>query len=91
MSGSHHLRRGAFALLLVCSPALWTHSFAADAKADADKTKKKEPGRTSNRGPENPDLKFKLPPPKVLTPAEELKTIKVAEGLSCRTASPASR
>lgn len=34
----------------------------------------------SNRGPENPELKFVLPPPPVLTPAEELKTIKLPKG-----------
>lgn len=33
-----------------------------------------------DRGPEHPELKFNLPPPKVLTPAQELKTIKVAKG-----------
>lgn len=68
-----------FASILIASAALAPSAVAAEAKADA-KGKKKEPGRTSNRGPENPDLKFKLPPPRVLTPAEELKTIKVAKG-----------
>ena len=34
----------------------------------------------SNRGPENPELRFNLPPPPVLTPEQELKTIKVAKG-----------
>ncbi len=36
--------------------------------------------RRAGGGPENPELKFKLPPPPVLTPEEELKTIKVAPG-----------
>lgn len=31
-------------------------------------------------GPENAEIKFKLPPPKPLTPAEELKTFKLAPG-----------
>lgn len=31
-------------------------------------------------GPENPELKFKLPPPPVLTPQEALKTFKLAPG-----------
>ncbi len=33
-----------------------------------------------DRGPENPDLKFKLPPPPVLTPEQELKTLKLPKG-----------
>ena len=33
-----------------------------------------------NRGPENPVLKFNLPPPPVLTPEEELKTIRLPKG-----------
>ena len=33
-----------------------------------------------NAGPEKVELKFKLPPPKPLSPAEELKTFKVAPG-----------
>ena len=31
-------------------------------------------------GPENPELKFRPPPPAVLSPAEEMKTFKVAPG-----------
>jgi glucose/arabinose dehydrogenase len=55
--------------------------FAAD-KADKKDAKKeaKEAGHTSNRGPENPELKFKLPPPPIHTAAEELKTFKVPKG-----------
>jgi mono/diheme cytochrome c family protein len=34
----------------------------------------------SNPGPENPELKFKLPPPPVLSPAEALKTFKLPPG-----------
>ncbi|MEO6740309.1 MAG: dehydrogenase, partial [Chthoniobacteraceae bacterium] len=33
-----------------------------------------------NAGPESFEIKFKLPPPKPLTPEEELKTFKVAKG-----------
>ncbi|MBL9142859.1 MAG: c-type cytochrome [Verrucomicrobiaceae bacterium] len=48
---------------------------AADApKAPATETKKRD------RGPEKPDLKFNLPPPPVLSPEEELKTLRVAPG-----------
>ena len=70
---------GARSLVLLASTALLTHSFAADSKADDGKTKKKA-DRTSNRGPENPELKFKLPPPPVLTPQEALKTFHLPKG-----------
>ncbi len=36
--------------------------------------------RTSNRGPESVELKFKLPPPPVLSPEAALKTFKVQKG-----------
>ena len=39
----------------------------------------KEPRRAGG-GPENPEIKFKLPPPPVLTPQEAMKTFKVAAG-----------
>lgn len=58
------LRRSALSLLVACT---------AVHAAEAIKV-------TSNRGPENPELKFKLPPPPVLTPEQELKTLKVAKG-----------
>ena len=35
---------------------------------------------TDNRGPEKPELKFNLPPPPVLTPEQELKTLKLPKG-----------
>lgn len=38
------------------------------------------PAKGDNRGPANPELKFKLPPPPVLTPQEELKTLKLPKG-----------
>lgn len=40
----------------------------------------KKADRTSNRGPEKVELKFKLPPPPVRTPEEQLKTFKVEKG-----------
>lgn len=36
--------------------------------------------RRAGGGPENPELKFRPPPPPVLSPAEEMKTFKVAPG-----------
>lgn len=36
--------------------------------------------RRQGGGPENPELKFRPPPPPVLSPAEEMKTFKVAPG-----------
>src|SRR5436190_15095044 len=35
---------------------------------------------SGNAGPEQFELKFKLPPPKPLSPAEELKTFKLPKG-----------
>ncbi len=48
----------------------------------AESTKTPPPTKSgkSNRGPENPHLRFKLPPPPVLSPEQELKTLKVAKG-----------
>src|SRR5579859_1993458 len=34
----------------------------------------------NNAGPEDPPIKFPLPPPAVLSPAEEMKTFKIAPG-----------
>ena len=36
--------------------------------------------RRAGGGPENPELKFRPPPPPVLSPAEEMKTFKIAPG-----------
>src|SRR6187402_995020 len=69
----------AIAFALFVSGALLTHSFGAAAKPESDKSKKK-PDRTSNRGPETVELKFKLPPPPVLTPQQALRKIRVAKG-----------
>jgi len=56
---------------------LTPHSSVVAATTPAAK-----PDRTDNRGPEHVELKFKLPPPPVLTAAEELKTIKVPKGFT---------
>ncbi len=40
----------------------------------------KAPAKKRDEGPENPELKFKLPVPPVLTPEQELATIKVQKG-----------
>ncbi|MBX7208148.1 MAG: c-type cytochrome [Verrucomicrobiaceae bacterium] len=53
---------------------------AADSANSKTPPPKKEEKKKSNRGPENPEIKFKLPPPPVLTPEQELKSIKVAKG-----------
>ncbi|MDZ4290175.1 MAG: c-type cytochrome [Prosthecobacter sp.] len=57
-------------------------SMAAEPKKKAD--------RTSNRGPQEVDLKFKLPPPPVLTPAEAAKAIKLPKGfkIECIASEP---
>lgn len=69
-------------VLVACPPA-------AEARAGADKSKKKS-DRTSNRGPEHPDLKFKLPPPPVLTPQQALKKFRLPKGfkIECIASEP---
>lgn len=52
----------------------------AETAVPAPATAKPKADRTSNRGPESVELKFKLPPPPVLTAAEALKTFKVQKG-----------
>ena len=52
----------------------------APAAAPATETAPKKSDRTSNRGPEQVELKYKLPPPPVLTPEQALKALKVAKG-----------
>lgn len=69
------LQRALALVLFACTSA----GFAADAEKPTTPPKTEEK-KKSNRGPENPELKFKLPPPPVLTPEQELKTIKVAKG-----------
>lgn len=56
--------------LVVPAAALLATSFLPQARAV----------HKSNAGPENVELKFKLPPPKPLSPEEELKTFKVEKG-----------
>jgi mono/diheme cytochrome c family protein/glucose/arabinose dehydrogenase len=47
--------------------------------APADAATPKGPRRAGG-GPENPEIKFKLPPPPVLTPQETMKTFQIAAG-----------
>lgn len=51
---------------------------------------KVKPDRTSNRGPEKPELKFNLPPPPVRSAEEMLGTFRVAEGfkIQCVASEP---
>ncbi|HSI62700.1 MAG TPA: dehydrogenase, partial [Candidatus Saccharimonadia bacterium] len=66
----------ALSLALTAQPLVFSQS-AAPAPKPAP-TKKSD--RTNNRGPEQVELKFKLPPPPVRTPEEALKTFKVEKG-----------
>lgn len=60
-------------------------SFGAESKPKAKKA-----DRTSNRGPTEVDLKFKLPVPPVLTAAEAAKAIKLPKGfkIECVASEP---
>ncbi|MEI6534803.1 MAG: hypothetical protein WCN98_05640, partial [Verrucomicrobiaceae bacterium] len=51
---------------------------------------KKNPARTGDRGPESAELKFKLPPPPVLTPQEALKAFHLPKGfhIECIASEP---
>lgn len=66
-----------FAPAAVLTLCLATQPFALSQSKPA--TEKKS-DRTKNRGPEQVELKFKLPPPPVRTPEEALKTFKVEKG-----------
>ncbi|MES2706179.1 MAG: c-type cytochrome [Verrucomicrobiota bacterium] len=77
---SHHRT---FTALIFCGLAASVlNSRAQEKKPPAD--------RTSNRGPEKVELKFKLPPPPVLTPAESLKAMKLQPGfrIECIASEP---
>ena len=63
------------ALSLACVLSLAGFSLAVEAVKVPPPDKK-----GGNRGPENPEIKFKLPPPPVLTPQQELKTLKLPKG-----------
>ena len=52
---------------------------AADEPAPIDPAPASGPRRAGG-GPENPELKFRPPPPPVLSPAEEMKTFTIAPG-----------
>lgn len=68
----------ATSLCFATQPALFSQSTTA-APASAPASEKKS-DRTKNRGPEQVELKFNLPPPVVRTPEEALKTFKVEKG-----------
>ena len=65
--------RPALTLALLSASSL----LAADKDKDSSSTTDSKASWkiTSNRGPENPELKFNLPPPPILTPEQELKTL----------------
>lgn len=85
---SHHCLLPAFAFLTFTALMPSAHSQApaaaplpaATPAPAAAPEKKPKSDRTGNRGPEQAVLKFKLPPPPVLTPEESLKAMKVQPG-----------
>ncbi len=54
--------------------------FSVPSRSSAAGGEKPKSDRTKNRGPEEVVLKFKLPPPPVLTPEQLLKTFKLPKG-----------
>ena len=82
---SHHLLK-VLTILAASAPLL----VQTVATAKGEEPTKKKADRTSNRGPENPELKFKLPAPPVLTPEEEMKTFKLPKGfkIQCIASEP---
>jgi putative membrane-bound dehydrogenase-like protein len=85
-----HLRRLIpLTFVIIAASALQTSSLAAKLQPEGDKAKKKSDHK-ANRGPENVELIFKLPPPPVLTPQEALKAIKLQEGfhIECVASEP---
>jgi mono/diheme cytochrome c family protein/glucose/arabinose dehydrogenase len=62
------------------TPAPANAPAAAPATPDPATAAEPKGPRRAGGGPENPEIKFKLPPPPVLTPQEALKTFKVAPG-----------
>ena len=53
---------------------------SADAKAAPSATPEYTGPKRAGGGPTNPEIHFPLPPPRVLTPQEELKTLKLPPG-----------
>src|SRR5688572_16965108 len=60
--------------------SLVTLNLPAQEAEKAAKPAAPKEDRTKNRGPETVELKFKLPPPPVLTPEEAVRALKVAKG-----------
>ena len=72
-------------------PAALTVPVLAILTAGACAQEKKPPAdRTANRGPDQVELNFKLPPPPVLSPAESLKAIRLQPGfrIECVASEP---
>ncbi|RYD35910.1 MAG: c-type cytochrome [Verrucomicrobiaceae bacterium] len=76
------LRRIPAALTVPVLAILTAGAWAQEKKPSAD--------RTANRGPDKVELKFKLPPPPVLSPAESLKAIRLQPGfrMECVASEP---
>ncbi|MDB6132376.1 MAG: dehydrogenase [Verrucomicrobiales bacterium] len=76
------LRRFPAALTVPVLAILTAGAWAQEKKPPAD--------RTANRGPDKVELKFKLPPPPVLSPAESLKAIRLQPGfrMECVASEP---
>ena len=80
--------RPAFILALAFASSLLAADKKKEKKKDAEADAAPAAGTeakaswkiTSNRGPENPELKFNLPPPPILTPEQELKTLRLPKG-----------
>src|SRR5262245_59882528 len=68
---------GAFVGMVVAISSAFGAAEPAPPVADTATPKKP---RRAGGGPENPEIKFKLPPPLVLTPQEAMKTFKVTPG-----------
>ncbi len=81
------MKQNIITMLLVAAFATVSPCSAAKAKLDGAK---KKSDRTSNRGPENAELKFKLPPPPVLTPQQAIKTFHLPKGfhMECVASEP---
>ncbi len=71
-------------------PVLLLTGLATAAGPESPASPAKKGDRTGNRGPESAELKFKLPPPPVLTPEQALKTFKLAAGfkIQCIASEP---
>jgi mono/diheme cytochrome c family protein/glucose/arabinose dehydrogenase len=77
-------------LLTISLFGLVTLPLAGLAQETEKPLEKKKADRTGNRGPESPELKFKLPAPPVLTPEQSLKAMKIQKGfkIQCIASEP---